>query len=198
MAAHKEHTDKYRPVSGGVATELPAPPTVMTLDLAAVDAARHGLRQGAVTPVGEPWREATLALLGDALATELVCTLRYRRHHYTAHGLSSVRIGDEFLRHARQEQAHADRLAQRIVELGGRPDFNPETLIRRSHVPYDDSTDLVEMIESDLRAERVAIEVYAQCVALVGERDPSTRRLLEDLLADEQAHAHELCGWLTH
>ena len=143
------------------------------------------------------WRKGLVKLLNDALATELVCVLRYKRHHFTAHGLASPSIADEFAVHALEEMGHVDRLARRIVQLGGEPDFSPDTLIQRSHAEYDATLELASMIRTNLIAERVAVESYTQLVRLVGERDPSTRRLLEDILADEQRHADELQGWLA-
>ena len=174
-----------------------ADPPPMALDLAALDAARHSLDQGAVTPNYGPWREDIVRLLNDSLATELVCVLRYKRHHFTAQGLASPKIADEFLVHANEESAHADRLARRIVQLGGEPDFSPDSLTRRSHASYDESTDLKAMIKANLVAERVAIEAYSQLVAMIGDKDSTTRRLLEDILADEQQHADELKDWLA-
>jgi bacterioferritin len=169
----------------------------MELDLAALDAARRSLDQGAVTPNYGPWRDDIVRLLNDSLATELVCVLRHKRHHFTAQGLASPKIADEFLVHANEEAAHGDRLAQRIVQLGGEPDFSPDSLARRSHAEYDESTDLKAMIKANLIAERVAIEAYSQLVAMIGDKDPTTRRLLEDILADEQSHADELKDWLA-
>jgi bacterioferritin len=169
----------------------------MRLDEAAIDAARRSLDQGAVTPSYGPWREDVIKLLNDSLATELVCVLRYKRHHFTAEGLASPKIAEEFLVHANEEAGHADRLAQRIVQLGGEPDFSPDTLSGRSHAAYDDSSDLKAMIKANLIAERVAIETYSQIIALIGDKDSTTRRLLEDILADEQEHADELKDWLT-
>jgi bacterioferritin len=169
----------------------------MQLDLAAIDAARRSLDQGAVTPNYGPLREDVIRLLNDSLATELVCVLRYRRHHFTAAGLASPKIADEFLVHANEEAAHADRLAQRIVQLGGEPDFSPDSLTRRSHAAYDDSSNLKDMIRANLIAERVAIETYSQIIGLIGDKDSTTRRLLEDILADEQEHADELKDWLA-
>ncbi|MEO8546257.1 MAG: ferritin-like domain-containing protein, partial [Burkholderiaceae bacterium] len=134
----------------------------MALDMVALEAARGSLDQGAVTPSFGPWREDIIALLNDSLATEMVCVLRYRRHHFTAQGLASPSIADEFLVHANEEAAHADRIAQRIVQLGGAPDFSPDSLTRRSHAAYDESLDLKAMIRSNLIAERVAIEAYSQ------------------------------------
>jgi bacterioferritin len=171
--------------------------SAMVLDLAALEAARHNIAQGAITPFHSAWREETISLLNGALATEWVCVLRYRRHHFTAIGLASPKIADEFLVHANEELGHADRLARRIVQLGGAPDFAPDSLLGRSHAAYDDATDLKAMIRANLVAERVAIEAYSQMIALVGARDSTTRRLLEDILADEQAHAEELSDWLV-
>jgi bacterioferritin len=144
-----------------------------------------------------PWRHHLVGLLNGALATELVCMLRYRRHHFTAHGLASTMVADGFLAHAGQEAGHADRLAQRIVQLGGEPDFSPDTLARRSHAAYDEATDLRTMIRADLLAERIAIERYSQIVVLIGDRDPATRRLFDDIVADKRHHADELSGWLV-
>ena len=169
----------------------------MVLDQGAIDAARRSLDQGAVTPGFGPWRDDIIALLNDSLATEWVCVLRYRRHHFTAAGLASPKIAEEFLVHANEELGHADRLARRIVQLGGTPDLSPATLLARSHAAYDESLSLKDMIRANLIAERVAIETYSQLVALIGDKDISTRRLLEDILADEQQHADELKDWLA-
>ena len=174
-----------------------AEPQRMVLDEAAIDAARHSLDQGAVTPNYGPWRNDIIKLLNDSLATELVCVLRYKRHHFTAQGLASPKIAEEFLVHANEESVHADRLAQRIVQLGGEPDFSPDSLSKRSHAGYDDSADLKTMIKANLIAERVAIESYSQFIALVGDKDSTTRRLLEHILSDEQEHAEELKDWLA-
>jgi bacterioferritin len=175
----------------------PAEYTPMALDETAIDAARRNLGQGAVTPHSGPWRKDVIRLLNDSLATELVCVLRYKRHHFTAEGLASPKIAEEFLVHAGEEAAHADRLARRIVQLGGEPDFSPDTLLQRSHAAYDESTDLKAMIKANLVAERVAIETYSQIITMIGDKDSTTRRLLEDILGDEQAHADELKDWLA-
>ena len=172
-------------------------PERMVLDETAIDAARRSLDQGAVTPSYGPWRNDVIKLLNDSLATELVCVLRYKRHHFTADGLASPKIAEEFLVHANEEAAHADRLAQRIVQLGGEPDFSPDSLTKRSHASYDDSADLKAMIKANLIAERVAIESYSQIIALIGDKDSTTRRLLEDILSQEQQHADELKDWLA-
>jgi len=171
--------------------------TGMALDEAAIDAARRSLDDGAVTPNSGPWRQDIVKLLNDSLATELVCILRYKRHHFTAQGLSSPKIAEEFMVHALEETEHADRLAKRIVQLGGSPDFSPDSLTGRSHAAYDDSTDLKAMIRANLIAERVAIEAYSQIIGLIGDKDPATRRLLVDILTDEQEHAEELSDWLA-
>jgi bacterioferritin len=175
-----------------------AVPQALTLDMKALDAARHSLDQGGVTPNYGPWRESIIRLLNDSLATELVCVLRYKRHHFTAVGLSSTAVAAEFMAHAVQESEHADRLAQRIVQLGGQPDFSPDSLSKRSHATYDESLDLKAMIRSNLVAERVAIEAYSQIIALIGDKDPGTRRLIEDILLVEQEHAEELHDWLSN
>lgn len=169
----------------------------LMLDESAIEAARHSLDHGAVTPDFGPWREDIIQLLNESLATELVCVLRYKRHHFTAAGLASPKIADEFLVHANQESAHGDRIAQRIVQLGGEPDFSPDTLTRRSHAAYDESPDLKDMIRANLIAERIAIEAYTQMIALIGDKDSTTRRLLEDILSDEQEHAEDLKDWLA-
>lgn len=169
----------------------------MVLDMKAIEEAKRSLDQGAVTPHYGPWRKDIIQLLNDSLATELVCALRYKRHHFTAEGLSSSNIADEFLVHANEETAHADMLAKRIVELGGTPDFSPDSLTRRSHAAYDESQDLKAMIRANLIAERVAIESYSQMIALIGDKDSTTRRLIEEILSVEQAHAEELRDWLA-
>src|SRR5690606_3869627 len=135
-------------------------------------------------------------LLNDSLATELVCVLRYKRHHFTATGLESPAIAEEFLVHANEEQAHADRICQRIVQLGGEPDLNPDSLTKRSHADYNEALDLHEMIRANLIAERVAIEAYTQMIQLIGDKDHTTRRLIEQILEQEQEHADELSDWM--
>lgn len=169
----------------------------LQLDEQAIEAAKGDLSDGAVTPSYGPYRESIVKLLNDALATELVCVLRYKRHYYTAHGIAAPRIAEEFLEHANEESAHADRLAERIVQLGGEPDFAPTTLMSRSHADYDESLDLQAMIRANLIAERVAIEAYGQMIKLIGDKDSTTRRMLESILSQEQEHADELSDWLT-
>jgi bacterioferritin len=175
----------------------PASGERLELDTAALEAAKRSLEKGAVTPSYGPWREDIIRLLNDALATEIVCTLRYKRHHFTAKGLASAKIAEEFLVHANEETAHGDLLAERIVQLGGQPDFAPATLLSRSHADYDDSADLQAMIRANLIAERVAIEAYGQMIKLIGDKDSTTRRMLETILSQEQEHADELSDWLT-
>ena len=168
----------------------------MTLDQTALDAVRSSLDQGAITPAYGPHRDAIIKLLNGALATELVCVLRYKRHHFMASGASSPKIAEEFMVHANEEAGHADRIAERIVQLGGEPDFSPSTLLERSHADYNDSNDLKTMIRANLIAERIAIEAYRQMIALLADKDPTTRRMLEDILAVEEEHADELKDWL--
>jgi bacterioferritin len=169
----------------------------LELDNAALEAAKRSLEKGAVTPSYGPWREDIIKLLNDALATEIVCTLRYKRHYFTAKGLASPKIAEEFLVHANEETAHGDMIAERIVHLGGEPDFTPTTLASRSHADYDESRDLQAMIRANLIAERVAIEAYGQMIKLIGDKDSTTRRMLESILSQEQEHADELSDWLT-
>jgi len=169
----------------------------LMLDEAGLEAAKRSLDQGAVTPSYGPWREDIIKLLNDALATELICVLRYKRHHFTAKGLASPKIAEEFMVHALEETAHSDLIAERIVQLGGEPDFAPDRLLARSHAEYDSSSDLKAMIKANLIAERVAIEAYSQMIALIGDKDSTTRRMLEHILSQEQEHAEELSDWMT-
>lgn len=174
----------------------PATEKRLVLDEAALEASRRKVADGAVTPSYGPWRDDIVKLLNDALATELVCVLRYKRHYYTAHGLASPRIAEEFLAHAVAEAAHGDRLAERIAQLGGEPDFSPDSLTGRSHADYDESREIKAMVRANLVAERIAVEAYRQMIDLIGDKDPTTRRLLEDILHDEEEHADELADML--
>jgi bacterioferritin len=158
--------------------------------------ARKEIGKGPVTDAYGADLPRVLQVLNEALATEIVCTLRYRRHHYTATGMYAEPVAAEFLEHAQEEQQHADKLATRIVQLGGEPDFDPDTLTTRSHAQYDASADLVRMIEEDLVAERVAVASYTEIVQWLGDGDPTTRRVFEDLLAQEEEHADDLRGLL--
>jgi bacterioferritin len=182
-------------------TSLPgannAPVQKLALDQSGLDAAKRSLDQGAVTPSYGPWREDIIELLNGALATELVCVLRYKRHHFTAKGLASPKIAEEFMVHALEETAHSDQIAERIVQLGGEPDYAPDRLMQHSHADYDESTELNAMIKANLIAERVAIEAYTQMITMIGDKDSTTRRMLEGILSQEQEHAEELSDWLT-
>ncbi len=159
--------------------------------------ARRHIEEGAVTEGYGANRDVVLKLLNEALATELVCVLRYKRHYYMAEGPQSDAAAAEFLEHAQQEQEHADQIAARIVQLGGEPDFAPDTLTARSHAEYVPGKDLVDMIKEDLVAERIAIDSYREMVAFIGEGDSTTRRMLEDILAVEEEHADDLASLLA-
>jgi bacterioferritin len=159
--------------------------------------AREQIMSGAVTPsFPEADRKAIVGLLNTALATEIVCVLRYKRHYYATHGIRAKFVSAEFLEHANEEQAHADQIAERIVQLGDDPDLNPATLLTRSHSEYDEETSLRLMLEADLIAERIAIESYREMINFVGPKDPTTRRLLEAILAQEEEHAEDLVDLL--
>lgn len=174
-----------------------APNGAGTPDVAAMrQRARLHLADGAVTSGYGEQRPLVLALLDAALATELVCMLRYRRHHFMARGAQSKSVADEFLVHSAQEQQHADWLAERIAQLGGAPDFAPESLVRRSHAQYIEGTTLADMIRENLVAERIAIDSYRSFIRFLGSDDPTTRRLIETILATEEEHADELAAWL--
>lgn len=154
--------------------------------------ARETMEQGPVTDAYGADRERVVAVLNEALATELVCYLRYKRHYFTATGLNAGPVAAEFLEHATQEAQHADQLAARITQLQGEPDFNPDTLTHRSHAEYVEGTTLLEMVREDLVAERVAIASYQEVARWLGDKDPTTRRLLEEILAVEEEHADDL------
>jgi bacterioferritin len=158
--------------------------------------AREHIEQGAVTAGYSADRETVLKLLNEALATELICVLRYKRHHFMASGLNAQSVAQEFLEHANEEQGHADQIAARIVQLAGEPNFSPEGLATRSHAEYVEGVDLVDMIKEDLVAERIAIDSYREMVAYCGNDDPTTRRMLEGILAVEEEHANDLVGLL--
>jgi bacterioferritin len=160
------------------------------------DRARRHIEQGAVTESYQGDRVTVVKLLNEALATELVCILRYKRHYYTASGINAQQVAAEFLEHANEEQVHVDMIAARIVQLKGAPNFSPEGLLTRSHAEYDESPELREMIREDLVAERVAIDSYREMIAYLRDNDPTTRRMLEDILAQEEKHADDLAGLL--
>ena len=154
--------------------------------------AREQMSEGAVTHGYKADRERVIHILNEVLATELVCVLRYRRHYYLAEGLNSESVKQEFLEHAAEEQLHADEVAERITQLGGEPDFNPESLIKRSHSQYAEGNSLKSMIEEDLVAERIAVETYTEIARWLGEDDPTSRRLIERILEKEEEHAEDL------
>ncbi len=158
--------------------------------------ARAHIEKGPVTDSYGADLPRVIQVLNEALATELVCVLRYKRHYFTATGLDAAPVAAEFLEHANEEQVHADSLAARIVQLGGEPDFNPETLMARSHAEYDASPGLLDMVREDLVAERVAIASYAEIIQWLGAGDPTTRRLMESILEQEEQHADDLLGFL--
>jgi bacterioferritin len=158
--------------------------------------ARQHMERGAVTPDYPEGRAQICELLNEALATEIVCVLRYKRHYFSARGSAGKVAAAEFLQHATEEQQHADRIAERIVQLGGEPDLNPATLLARSHSEYDAHDSLREMLEADLYAERIAIESYREMIRYFGDRDPTSRRMMEDILASEEEHADDLVDLL--
>ncbi|MDP2019097.1 bacterioferritin [Hydrogenophaga sp.] len=159
--------------------------------------ARQSMEEGAVTAGYGADPKQVIAMLNDSLATELVCVLRYRRHHFMASGIHSHATAAEFLVHSKEEQGHADQLAERIVQLGGEPDFSPDSLSGRSHAEYVEGASLTEMIRENLVAERIAIDSYRHAIESLGNDDPTTRRLLESILAVEEEHADELADLLT-
>jgi bacterioferritin len=154
--------------------------------------AREHIEQGAVTPGYGADRDVVVKLLNEALATEIVCTLRYKRHFFMAKGINAEAVATEFAEHAAEEQQHADQIAQRIVQLGGEPDLSPEGLASRSHAEYVEGNSLIDMIKEDLVAERIAIDSYKDMVTYLGSKDPTTRRLMEEILAKEEEHADDL------
>jgi len=162
------------------------------IDVAAIRAAAKNFDDGAVTSGYQANRKNVVDMLNAALATELVCVLRYKRHYYTATGLQNGSIKAEFLQHALEEQAHADLLAERIVQLNGLPDLNPATLIARSHAEYDESKSVHAMIKANLIAERVAIESYRQMIEVIGDTDPTSRQMLIGIMAMEEEHADDM------
>ena len=158
--------------------------------------ARKHIENGAVTQGYSADRETVVKLLNEALATEIVCVLRYKRHYFMATGIHAASAAGEFLEHANDEQGHADQIAQRIVQLQGEPNFSPEGLLMRSHAEYVEGTTLVDMIQEDLVAERIAIDSYRDMITYFGNDDPTSRRLLESILAVEEEHADDLVSLL--
>ncbi|HKE58060.1 MAG TPA: ferritin-like domain-containing protein [Pyrinomonadaceae bacterium] len=158
--------------------------------------ARKHIQDGAVTPGYTGDRETAVKILNEALATEIVCVLRYKRHYFMASGINAESVAAEFLQHANEEQGHADLIAQRIVQLKGEPNLNPEGLLTRSHAEYVEGTDLVDMIKENLVAERIAIDSYREMINYFGADDPTSRRMLEGILAMEEEHADDLVSLL--
>ncbi len=158
--------------------------------------ARKNVENGAVTESYSADIDEVLRLLNESLATELVCVLRYKRHYFMANGLKAHVAAEEFLEHANQESEHADRLAERIVQLGGEPEFNPDLLSKNSHAQYVAGKNLKEMVYEDLVAERIAIDSYREIIQYIGEKDPTTRRIFEDILAQEEEHADDMADIL--
>ena len=159
--------------------------------------ARQHIERGAVTESYKADRETVVKLLNEALATEIVCNLRYRRHYFMAMGIHAQPVAAEFKQHADEEQQHADQIAERITQLGGEPDLNPANLATRSHSEYIEGDSLREMIQEDLVAERIAIESYGEMVRYFGNDDPTTRRIVEGILAVEEEHADDMADLLT-
>ncbi|MGH8307796.1 MAG: ferritin-like domain-containing protein [Gammaproteobacteria bacterium] len=159
--------------------------------------AREDIQRGAVTEGYKADRETVLKLLNDSLATEIVCVLRYKRHYFMASGIHADSVAAEFLQHANEEQGHADQIAQRIVQLEGEPDFSPKNLLSRSHSEYAEGRGLVDMIKEDLVAERIAIDTYREIINYLGTDDPTTRRMMEGILAMEEEHAEDLASMLA-
>ncbi|MDB4971061.1 MAG: Ferritin Dps family protein [Myxococcales bacterium] len=158
--------------------------------------ARQHIEEGAMTEGYKVDRTQAVKLLNEALATEIVCVLRYKRHYYAATGLSSEGVKAEFLQHANEEQQHADQISERITQLGGEPNLNPEGMLSRSHSEYVEGDSLVDMIKEDLVAERIAIESYSEMVRFFGDGDPTSRRMLEEILAKEEEHANDMADLL--
>ena len=159
--------------------------------------AREHMEQGPITSAYGADRERVISVLNEALATEIVCVLRYKRHYYMATGIHAQAVAEEFLQHANEEQGHADQIAERITQLGGAPDFSPQGLTSRSHSEYVEGESLVDMIKEDLVAERVAIDSYADMIRYLSDDDPTTRRMLEGILAMEEEHADDLAKLLA-
>ncbi len=161
------------------------------------DRARKQITEGAVTADYPLDRQKVIGLLNEALATELVCVLRYKFHYYMASGIHSQSVKEEFLEHANEEQQHADQIAERIKQLGGKPEMNPDILSGRSHSEYKEGNSLADMIREDLIAERIAIESYRDIIRFLGDKDPTSKRLMEEVLAKEEEHADDLADLLV-
>ncbi len=189
-----------RPPAKKTPKATPHGPAVLTDTKSLRERARKNIDDGAITVSYTADRKQVIELLNAALATEWVCVLRYYRHYFMAKGMLADSIKSEFLEHAQQEQAHAALLAERIVQLGGEPDLNPDTLTARSHAQYKEGTDLRDMVKENLVAERIAIDSYREMINYIGDRDTTTKRILESILAQEEEHADEfadlLDGWI--
>ncbi len=158
--------------------------------------ARQKIEQGAVTENYQLDPDQAISILNEALATEIVCILRYRFHYFMATGIHSAAVAEEFLEHANEEQEHADSIARRIKQLGGKPEMNPAVIIQNSHSEYKEGSSLSDMIREDLIAERIAIETYREIIKFFAEKDTTTRVMLEEILAKEEEHADELTDLL--
>lgn len=158
--------------------------------------ARRHIEDGAVTEGYKVNRDTAVKILNEALATEIVCVLRYRRHYFMASGINAEGVAAEFLQHSNEEQGHADEIAARIVQLNGQPDLNPQGLLSKSHSEYVEGTTLIDMIKEDLIAERIAIDSYREMIKYFGNEDPTSRRMLEGILAVEEEHADDLVSLL--
>ncbi len=171
---------------------MPKPESFLT-DVKTLRArARENMERGAITSTYELDPKVVIDVLNQALATEIVCVLRYKRHFYSAKGLNKDAVAAEFLQHANEEQGHADRIAERITQLGGDPDLNPATLTARSHSEYVTGQDLVDMIQENLIAERIAISSYNEIIRFLGDKDITSRRMIEEILAVEEEHANDM------
>lgn len=188
--AHRQNGSQ--PTNVSLANNLNALTDTKTLRLRA----RQHVEEGAVTTGYAADKEAVIQLLNEALATELVCVLRYKRHYFMAKGIHSESVKPEFLAHAKEEMAHADRIAKRITELGGEPNFSPDGLSERSHAEYMPGDTLVSMIKEDLIAERIAIESYREFIAYLANNDPTTQRMIKEILAVEEEHADDMASLL--
>ncbi len=180
------------PVLKDVSVKRPPLSDIKTLR----ERARQHIEEGAVTPGYAADREDVITMLNEALATELVCVLRYKRHYFMASGVKAQIAAEEFLEHATQEAEHADKLAERIVQLGGEPEFNPDLLSKNSHAQYVAGNSLKEMVYEDLVAERIAVDSYREIIQYIGDKDPTTRRLFEEILAQEEEHADDMADIL--
>jgi bacterioferritin len=198
MKLEKENEMAKKPANPGtktLASAAKAQPFLTDIKTLRARARKH-IENGAVTAGYRADRTTVIKLLNEALATELVCILRYRRHYFMASGINADTVAAEFLVHANEEQGHADLIAARIVQLKGEPDFNPDGLAMRSHAEYVEGDNLVEMIREDLVAERIAIDSYSEMIQYIGDKDVTTRRMLEGILAMEEEHADDLSSML--